>query len=85
VEDNKYMAKRKKSVKKSLKIRHNALVRFIAPLDRWEDYPFSKYQKFVFLGEIIQMPGHCIVVDLYGQTYISFHVDDFEEIPEEEC
>ena len=49
-------------------------------------YPFSIYDKFVYLGDVVQMPGHCIVVNTTtGQIYCGYHTDNFVEISEEEC
>jgi hypothetical protein len=77
------MAKRTKVLKK---IRQNALVRFKAPLDAWDDYPFTKFKHYLFLGETAQMPGHCTVVDIRsGNIYVNYHTEDFEEVPAKEC
>jgi len=39
----------------------------------------------VFLGEIPNMPGHCVVADVKtGKVRTGLHTDRFEEIPEEE-
>jgi len=37
-----------------------------------------------FLGEIPNMPGHCILIDCKGRVHPGFHMDSFEEIPEED-
>jgi hypothetical protein len=48
-------------------------------------YPFSKAQIFVILGEVEQMPGHCIIADIKtGQIYSCYHTEDFVELNEEE-
>lgn len=45
----------------------------------------SYRRSLVFLGEIPNMPGHCMVSDLNnGLVEGPFHTGDFEEISEEE-
>jgi hypothetical protein len=40
---------------------------------------------YVFLGEIPNMPGHCVVADANtGQLFTGYHTDNFAEIPEDE-
>ena len=51
-----------------------------------ENYPFSIYDHFVFLGEVKQMPGHCVVAHTKtGQVHVGYHTDNFVELTEEEC
>jgi hypothetical protein len=82
------MAKRKK-VKK---IRPYALVRYdfetmSERCEEWvEEMPFRKKGKYIFLGEILQMPGHGIFVDIRdGHMYAGYHMDEFIELTDEEC
>jgi hypothetical protein len=66
--------------------RQYALVKFniCNGLD-WKHYPFAERRNYVFLGNIPNMPGHCIVVDQHtGQIYTGYHTEDFKEIPEDE-
>jgi hypothetical protein len=54
---------------------------------------YEKYYKqdfegklFVFLGEIKQCPGHCILTDLKNGKIIGmYHTDNFREATEDEC
>ena len=68
------------------KPRQNSLVRF--HLDSpgfWGDYPFTETGIYVFLGEIPNMPGHCVVLDhKTGRIYSGYHIENFKEIPEDE-
>ena len=49
------------------------------------EYPFSKHQKFVMLGEIDQMDGHCVVADIKtGHVYSCYHTENFVELTEDE-
>ena len=68
--------------------RQYSLVRFdVGDLDEswWEKYPFEKNGVYVFLGEIPNMPGHCVVVDFKtGKLISGYHTENFEEIPEDE-
>ena len=46
---------------------------------------FKKDSHQVFLGEIPNMPGHCLVADTKtGRIYTGFHTDRFREIPEDQ-
>jgi hypothetical protein len=76
----------KKFIRK--KIRQNALVRFdfeSTPEKFHKDYPFTPKDRFVYLGDIVQMPGHCIVVRLKdGHVFTCYHTDNFTELTEDE-
>lgn len=40
---------------------------------------------FIFLGEIPNMPGHCVVIGKNsGGTYIGYHTSDFRELTDKE-
>ncbi len=48
-------------------------------------YPFKENEHFVFLGEIVQMPGHCIVISMSdGKIYTGYHTENFIECTEDE-
>lgn len=47
-------------------------------------YPFELGERVLFLGEIKQMPGHCIVVNKAGRVLWGYHTDDFREPKENE-
>lgn len=47
-------------------------------------YPFKHNERLLFLGEIINMPGHCIVVNEKGQVLWGYHTDAFREPNEDE-
>ena len=56
------------------------------PLEFHKQYPFTDKEVFVILGEIKQMPGHCIVLHhRTGQIHSGFRTDNFVEIPEDEA
>lgn len=46
-------------------------------------YPFLKGHTYVFLGEIPNMPGHCVIAGHAGNVYFGYHTDDFVELPDE--
>lgn len=51
----------------------------------WNEYPFSKYDRFVMLGEVDQMPGHCVVANIKtGQIHCCYHTENFVELTEDE-
>ncbi len=61
------------------------IVIFDTPPKGYENqYPFKEGQSLLFLGEIVQMPGHCIVVDKIGKMHWGFHTDNFREPTEDE-
>ena len=68
--------------------RQYSLVRFeLGDLESswWDKYPFKPDGKYIFLGEIPNMPGHCVVVDHQtGRIHSGYHVENFVEIPEDE-
>ena len=46
---------------------------------------FFNEWRYVYLGEIVNMPGHCILLGTRtNEMYMGYHCDEFEEIPEEE-
>jgi hypothetical protein len=45
---------------------------------------FKLYHRYIFLGEIPNMPGHCIVADDLGRLFVGYHTEDFVEIAEYE-
>lgn len=67
----------------------NTLVRYVfLGLDKkhLRHIPFTKDDTFVYLGDIVQMPGHCIVIRMKdGKVFCGYHTEDFVEIPEEEA
>jgi hypothetical protein len=73
------------------KPRRLALVKFqpqVSPAVRGAKtprYPFKKADAYVFLGEIPNMPGHCVVADpKSGKFYAGYHTESFVEIPRDE-
>ncbi len=62
-------------------IQQYALVRFTAPKEHADKYDFKIGQQFVYLGEIPNMPGHCVVADVEtGRIHSGYHVENFEVI-----
>jgi hypothetical protein len=48
------------------------------PTDFHKKYPFRENDKFVVLGELKQMPGHCVVVNhKTGEIHSGYHTDNF--------
>jgi len=46
--------------------------------------PFKKGKSYIFLGEIPNMPGHCVIVDAPTKVHFGYHTGDFVELSEEE-
>jgi hypothetical protein len=60
-------------------------------LVQYEAYPsekqgaFKKGAHLIFLGEIPNMPGHCVVSDVKtGKLHTGFHIERFHEIPDDQ-
>ena len=47
-------------------------------------YPFMRKTAYLFLGEIPNMPGHCVVVGDHGKIIAGYHTEEFVEIPPED-
>ena len=71
------------------KPRPMSLVRFTfgnIPLeDRKHYFPFFEGESCIFLGEIVNIPRHCVVIRISdGKTYSGYHTSSFIELTEEE-
>lgn len=66
----------------------NTIVKFNydgLPEEYHNKYPFNSDDIYVYLGDIKQMPEHCIVVDLKtGKIYCGYHTENFIELTEDE-
>lgn len=62
----------------------NSLVRFIIPKEKGE-YPFLDGDTLLFLGEIKNMPEHCIVVNKNGKIFFGYHTENFIQIKDDDC
>ena len=63
------------------------LCKFVTPKlkNAWSEYPFSKHDRFIYMGDIVQMEGHCVVVNVKtGQNYCCYHTDDFVPLSDDE-
>jgi diadenosine tetraphosphate (Ap4A) HIT family hydrolase len=76
---------------KKLKVktpRQYSLVKFdfeSMPIEHHKNYPFVDGQAYVFLGDIPNMPGHCVVINSKtNQVYSCYHTDNFIELTEDE-
>jgi hypothetical protein len=48
-------------------------------------YPFRIGRVYIFLGDIPNMPGHCVVAEQdSGRVYAGYHTEHFIELTEEE-
>jgi hypothetical protein len=55
------------------------------PVEYHSTYPFQAGAVYVFLGELVNMRGHCVVADhKTGQIYSGYHTDNFVELSEDE-
>ena len=65
-----------------------SLVRFMfdgmSPQDERRS-PFKRGAAYVFLGEIVNMPGHCVVAEMpTGHIHSGWHTDNFVELSDDE-
>ncbi len=47
-------------------------------------YPFGIGEPLLFIGEIVNMPGHCIVANKKGEVHYGYHTENFIELREDE-
>jgi diadenosine tetraphosphate (Ap4A) HIT family hydrolase len=61
--------------------RQYSLVRFVR-----EDMssPFSRNVAYIFLGEMPNMPGHCVVIGEGSRILAGQHTENFKELTDEE-
>ena len=64
----------------------NQLVKFKCPKDCLSpsNYPFKNNEILLFLGEIKQMKGHCIIVNGAGKVFWGYHTNNFVEPNDDE-
>lgn len=56
-----------------------------SPESDWKYYPFAEHDHFIFMGEIPNMPEHCVIVNVKtGQVFSCYHTDNFVELTEDE-
>ena len=62
-----------------------SLVRFAGDaVSAMRKLPFRRDRAYVFLGEIPNMHGHCVVAEQdSGRIYAGYHTDHFRELTEE--
>lgn len=65
-----------------------SLVRFDAPWlspQQRRAVPFTKSGVYLFLGEVANMPEHCVVMDYKAnRTYVGYHTDNFIQLADDE-
>lgn len=55
------------------------------PEEYHSGYPFIPMRMYIYLGEIPNMLGHCIVMDRFdGTMHVGFHIENFKEMTEDE-
>jgi hypothetical protein len=48
-------------------------------------YPFVRGKPYIFMGEIPNMPQHCIILDpTSSKKYVGYHTENFVELEENE-
>ena len=46
---------------------------------------FKQGEVMLFLGEIVDMPGHCIIVNEKGKVFWGYHTENFRALTEDEA
>lgn len=55
------------------------------PKEYHEAYPFDNNESLIYFGEIPNMPGHCVVMDIKsGEMIAGYHIENFKEVSEDE-
>ncbi len=74
-----------------MEIRQYALVKVEDGMCQWlkdndhQDSPLLSEKVFVFLGEIPNMPEHCVIAGQQsGKVFSGFHISNFVELTSEE-
>ena len=65
----------------------NTLVRFdfdALPAEYHSRYPFTRDDRLLYLGEVRQMPGHCVVVTRDGRVLWGYHTENFVVLSDQE-
>jgi hypothetical protein len=50
------------------------------PPEYHKDIPFGSKEHLIFIGEIPNMPGHCVVVDKSGRVHFGWDTDNFIQL-----
>jgi len=54
------------------------------PVEYHSKFPFTPDARYVFFGEISNMPEHCVVAGVKtGQLYTGYHTESFVELTDE--
>jgi hypothetical protein len=60
--------------------RERSLVVFEGPQTVYKKGPLRQGRQYLFIGEIVNMPGHCVVADLKtGRLHSGYHTENFRE------
>jgi hypothetical protein len=75
-------------MKKQQKPKKMSLVRFeasrLSSMQR-RAYPFKRNGTYLFLGEIANMPEHCVVLDWKNnRNYVGYHTENFVQLTDDE-
>ena len=61
--------------------RNNSVVMFVTNTSRKFDYPFEDGSHYLFLGEIPNVPGCCVVAEYpKGEIYSGYQTKNFVEV-----
>jgi hypothetical protein len=67
------------------KTKKKVLFRDKYPLDYIKYFKHLEDRQFIYLGDIVQSPGHCILIDMEdGHIEVMHHTDNFRVLTEDE-
>lgn len=71
---------------KKIKIKNLTMVKLNTTSQEYKEYKkIFGPSHYIFLGEITNMPGHCVICSYdTGKIYSGYHTDNFVVVPENE-
>jgi hypothetical protein len=47
-------------------------------------HPFNNKETYIYMGDLLQAKGHCVIIDMNGKVYTFYHTDLFRLATEDE-
>jgi hypothetical protein len=69
---------------KKSKLKPFTWVKYDIPKGYDKSYPFERNELLLFLNEISNMPGHCVLANREGKLLIGYHTDELILAKEDE-
>ncbi len=55
------------------------------PIAEGYEYPYKAGDRVLMLGEVAQMPGHCVIALQDGRVLFGYHTENFRRLTEDEA